>query len=124
MVTPPAIPFVVGQWVRGDRFYGRTSILTEILQGPRESFWLLGTRRIGKTSLLKEIELQASAAASPFVPLFWDFQGADNPGELHATFHDALLDSEPGLAALGVDLDLLDPQDLFASLNRRIRAHT
>lgn len=118
MGTSSAIPYVVGQWVRGDRFYGRREILLEVLEGPRESLWLLGTRRIGKTSLLKEVETRASAADSPFVPLFWDFQGADNPAELHASFHDAVLDSEERLVCLGVDLEELDPDDLFASLSR------
>jgi hypothetical protein len=118
MGTPPAIPYVVGQWVRGDRFYGRQEVLSEIFEGARESLWLLGTRRIGKTSLLKEAELRAAATEGPFVPLFWDLQGADDPAELHATFHDALLDAEQRLVSLGVDLDRLDPGDLFASLGR------
>ena len=46
-------PYVVGQWVRGPRFYGRVSQIEEILDGPRNSLWVLGTRRIGKTSLLR-----------------------------------------------------------------------
>ncbi len=50
------IPFVVGQWVRGVKFYGRAAQIEEILEGNRNSIWLLGTRRIGKTSLLKELE--------------------------------------------------------------------
>ena len=57
---PSIIPYVVGQWVRGDRFYGRQAHLQEILEGPRESLWLLGTRRIGKTSLLRQLEWIAS----------------------------------------------------------------
>jgi hypothetical protein len=118
MGTLPAIPYVVGQWVRGDRFYGRQEVLSEIFEGQRESLWLLGTRRIGKTSLLKEAELRAAATEGPFVPLFWDLQGADDPAEFHATFHDALLDAEQRLVSLGVDLDRLDPGDLFASLGR------
>ncbi|MCK5326565.1 MAG: winged helix-turn-helix domain-containing protein, partial [Woeseiaceae bacterium] len=30
-----AIPYVVGQWVRGDRFYGRAAQIEEILEGHR-----------------------------------------------------------------------------------------
>ena len=116
MAASPTIPFVVGQWVRGDRFYGRESILAEVLEGPRESLWLLGTRRMGKTSVLKQLENRTNRTDSGFVPLFWDFQGADQPSELHLSFHDALLDAEERLADLGIDVATLDPEDLFASL--------
>jgi RNA polymerase sigma factor (TIGR02999 family) len=122
MNTVRSIPFVVGQWVRGERFYGREGVLSEVLEGQRESLWLLGTRRIGKTSLLKELEHRAGAESSAFVPLFWDFQGADEPQELHLSFHDALLDSQERLEVLGVDLDSLDPEDLFGSISR-LRRH-
>ena len=116
------ISYVVGQWVRGQRFYGRTQTLTEILNGPRESLWLLGTRRIGKTSVLKQLEFLTCTDESPFVPLFWDLQGADSPSELHLSFHDALLDAEERLLALGVEMDSLDAGNLFASLSR-LRRH-
>ncbi len=122
MGATPTIPYVVGQWVRGPAFYGRHAIIDEILEGPRESLWLLGTRRTGKTSLLKELELRTEPASSRYLPLFWDLQGADEPSELHASFHDALLDAEERLAAQGVDLATMDPQDLFGSLNR-LRRH-
>ena len=52
MSTVKIIPYVVGQWVRGERFYGREAVLSEVLEGQRESLWLLGTRRIGMSSLL------------------------------------------------------------------------
>ena len=61
MNVPSITPYVVGQWVRGKRFYGRQSHLQEILAGPRESLWLLGTRRIGKTSLLRQQDALVSA---------------------------------------------------------------
>jgi hypothetical protein len=48
-------PFVVGGWVRGERFFGRRDLLHEILEGERAFVWVLGTRRIGKTSLLKQL---------------------------------------------------------------------
>ncbi len=50
MTVPRGNPYVVGQWVRGDKFYGRTRLIEEILEGPRNSIWVLGTRRIGKNS--------------------------------------------------------------------------
>ena len=84
-------PYVVGQWVRGDKFYGRTALIDEILHGHRNWLWLLGTRRIGKTSLLKQVE--HIAAADPeldYFPLFWDFQGSHTPEELNLGFGDSL----------------------------------
>ena len=118
MTDRSVIPYVVGQWVRGERFYGRAAQLSEVLEGPRESLWLLGTRRIGKTSVLKQLEHLTSSGESGLVPLFWDLQGADELEELHLSFHDALLDAEERLGALGVDVSAMDPGDLFSSLGR------
>jgi len=118
MTQPFAVPYVVGQWVRGGRFYGRAAQLSEVLEGPRESLWLLGTRRIGKTSLLKQLEHVTATGEQGYMPLFWDLQGADEPGELHLSFHDALLDAEERLAQADVDLSRMDPADLFGSLSR------
>jgi len=118
MTTIQAAPYVVGQWVRGERFYGRAKLIKEILTGQRESLWLLATRRIGKTSLLRQLELLTDTAESRFVPLFWDFQGADEPRELHLSFHDALLDAEERLTSLNIDLATMDQEDLFGSLSR------
>jgi tRNA A-37 threonylcarbamoyl transferase component Bud32 len=120
-------PFVVGQWVRGERFYGRKALIQEILYGQRNWLWLLGTRRIGKTSLLRQIEHLTIAGEQGFFPLFWDFQGSSNPRELHAGFHDALLDAEDGISALGIRLDQVEDDDLFLSvgkLRRQLRARS
>ena len=99
MSTLPAIPYVVGQWVRGERFYGREAQIAEILGGPRNWIWLLGTRRVGKTSLLKQLEHLTAGGGQGFFPLFWDFQGADDRQGLTLDFHDALLDAEERLDA-------------------------
>jgi len=118
-------PYVVGQWVRGERFYGRSSLIDEILDGPRNSLWVLGTRRIGKTSLLKQLEHLTSSNGHGYVPIFWDFQGADNPGELSLTFSDALLDAEDRLEAIGIEVSDFEGEDLFASmgtLRRKVRS--
>jgi len=112
-------PFVVGQWVRGERFYGRAAQIAEILDGHRNCIWLLGTRRIGKTSLLKQVEYIAETArGSRYLPIFWDFQGADTPAELHLNFADALLDAEERLERIGVRLEEVESEDLFVSLER------
>jgi tRNA A-37 threonylcarbamoyl transferase component Bud32 len=122
----PPIPYVVGQWVRGDRFYGRTSQIEEILEGPRNSLWLLGTRRVGKTSLLKQLEHMTSTSPERgYFPIFWDFQGATDPEELHLNFNDALLDAEERLEQHGVTLGDVEADDLFTSLGllrRKLRS--
>ncbi len=115
----PAIPFVVGQWVRGERFYGRTAQIAEILEGHRNCVWLLGTRRIGKTSLLKQIEYIADTSFERrYFPVFWDLQGTETPAELHLNFADALLDADERLEHVGISLDDVQSDDLFVSLER------
>ena len=122
----PAIPFVVGQWVRGDRFYGRSAQIEEILAGHRNCIWLLGTRRIGKTSLLKQIEHIAETSGDRrYFPIFWDFQGAETPEELRLNFADALLDADERLERIGIGVEDVEAEDLFVSLERlrrRLRA--
>ena len=120
-----AIPFVVGQWVRGERFYGRESLLKEVLHGTRNCLWLLGTRRIGKTSLLKQLEHLTSAPQSGYLPVFLDFQGAVTLAELHQYFGDALIDAEERLERAGIALSEVEADDFFASLEclrRRLRS--
>ena len=119
-------PFVVGQWVRGERFYGRRSLIEEILDGERNWLWLLGIRRIGKTSLLRQVEhLTADSSHGGYFPLYWDFQGADSEQELHSLFSDALLDAEPRLEQIDVSPAAVEGQDLFRTLGqlrRKLRA--
>jgi DNA-binding winged helix-turn-helix (wHTH) protein len=113
------VPFVVGQWVRSEYFYGRITVLDEVLQGNRNWLWLLGTRRVGKTSTLKQLEhLALSRPELGFVPVFWDLQGAEHPDDLHLDFADALLDAEPRLHEAGVHLADVRSDDLFDSLGR------
>ncbi len=117
--SAPAVPFVVGQWVRGERFYGRAAQIAEVLDGNRNWLWLLGTRRVGKTSLLKQLEhLTASSPAGGYFPVFWDLQGTESPEELHRDFADALLDTEDRLDRLGIAVDEVTADDLFVSLGR------
>ncbi|MDH3255564.1 MAG: ECF-type sigma factor [Acidobacteriota bacterium] len=120
-MTP--VPFVIGQWVRGRKFYGREVLINEILQGPRNAIWVLGTRRIGKTSLLKQLEyLTWGESERRYFPLFWDLQGADDPDELHAGFSEALLDTEERLEEVDLDASALVAEDLFDSIRRLRRS--
>lgn len=118
-IRMPAIPYVVGQWVRGDRFYGRTAQIAEILDGNRNCIWLLGTRRIGKTSLLKQIEHIADTSRDRlYFPIFWDFQGAETPRELHLNFADAILDADERLERIGIGVEEVEAEDMFVSMER------
>ena len=113
------IPFVVGQWVREENFYGREAVIEEVLHGNRNWLWLLGTRRIGKTSVLKQLEhIAASSPDLGFVPVFWDLQGADRPEEFHLDFADALLDAEERLERSGIGIQEVQTGDCFESLGR------
>ncbi len=115
----PTTPYVVGQWVRGDKFYGRAALLDEILNGGRNSIWLLGTRRIGKTSVLKQLEhLTTASPDGAYFPVFWDFQGSSDLDELHGELKNALLYAEKGLRRLGILPSELEGGDLFDSLTR------
>ncbi len=109
-----AVPYVIGQWVRGARFYGRRRELATLLS-PHRAQWIAGLRRMGKTSLLRQLERIATETARdrPVVPLFWDLQGVDTEEELGLSFADALLDSGEVLAGHGVvgaDLADADPR--------------
>jgi len=113
------VPFVVGQWVRRENFYGRAAVIDEVLGGNRNWLWLLGTRRIGKTSVLKQLEnLAVNSPDLGFLPVFWDLQGTDRPDELHLDFADALLDSEERLEQVGIRLAEVRADDCFDSLGR------
>jgi DNA-binding winged helix-turn-helix (wHTH) protein len=117
--TKTAVPFVVGQWVRRENFYGRSAVIDEVLGGNRNWLWLLGTRRIGKTSILKQLEYLALASPDlGFLPVFWDLQGADSPEDFHLDFADALLDAEEYLNAVGISLADVRADDCFDSLGR------
>ena len=48
-------PYVVGDPVTGNKFYGRQAELAELLHGGGRTVHVLGMRRIGKTSLLRQV---------------------------------------------------------------------
>jgi len=122
----PGGPYVVGQWVRAESFYGREAQLHEVLHGPRNGFWVVGTRRRGKTSFLKQLEhLVEERASSRLVPVFWDLEGTDDNEALAFSFEEALADAEQRLAAAGVAIGEIIDADLFrmlGALRRRLQA--
>lgn len=112
-------PYVVGQWVRGESFYGRSELIHDILHGNRNCLWLLGTRRVGKTSTLKELErLTSHSRELGYFPLYWDFQGAEKPEDLHESLSDSLLDAMDRLEELDIPLERVESDDLFESISR------
>lgn len=126
-----AVPWVIGQWVRGPLFYGREAEIAALqgaLRAGARRLWVAGLRRVGKTSLLRQIELLALAALDdrgggrPLLPLFWDLEGADRAAELAGSFADALLDAEESLARLGIAVREVEDGDLFAVFARLHRA--
>lgn len=119
-------PYVVGQWVRGERFYGRNALIDEAIAGNRDWVWVCGTRRIGKTSLLKQLEwITQRDLEKGFLPLFWDLQGSADADELRRSFDEAILDAEELLEERGIAMGEVQTPDLFDSisrLRRRVRA--
>lgn len=112
--------FTPGQWVRGERFFGRETEITEILEGPRNGLWVLGTRAIGKTSLLKELERRTGEdPEGRYFPLFWDLQGCTDLG---AAFEAVLAEAGDRLAALGIELGPPETDDFLRRLARLRRA--
>lgn len=111
-----ALPFVIGQWVSGSRFYGRAALLAALAPAGPHRAWVVGLRRAGKTSLLKQLEHLALAGPAPVLPLFWDLQGVDGPRELALSFADALLEAEEQLAPLGLCPAELAEGEVFGAL--------
>lgn len=116
----PAQP--VGQWVCGERFFGRESLLAEILEGPRNGVWLLGARAVGKTSMLKQLEHLTADGARGYLPVFWDLEGCDEPAALDGDFQDALRNAEDRLARFGLGVEVPAPEDFLAAIGRLRRA--
>ena len=124
MSAPLGVPYVIGQWVAGERFYGRRQEIVEVMEPaggtPRWS-WIAGLRRCGKTSLLKQLDHLATTE-SRLLPLFWDLQGAGNPEELALTFAEAILDAEDVLSRRGIALAEVEDADLTVMMEKLARA--
>jgi hypothetical protein len=116
-------PFIVGSFVRGEDFFGRSRLIAEILDGERQSTWVLGGRRLGKTSLLREVEYRVQRSReTPFVSLYWDLQGSGDARGLAETLLSSVEDGETFRRATDVtveDLESLPIADMIATLVRR-----
>lgn len=90
--------YVIGQWVRGARFYGRGSHLERMLG---KGGWLGGLRRVGKTSLLRQLESETHRLGHS--GLFLDLQGVDDREDWDRALADAWLDAGVADAPHGVE---------------------
>ncbi|RMD95328.1 MAG: serine/threonine protein kinase [Calditrichaeota bacterium] len=111
-------PYIVGNWVRGENFYGRQKLIHEILQGPRDYLWVAGTRRLGKTSLFKQVEYLTLSPpySQQYIALFWDLQGSHHVEGLKETLLESVEDAEERFEPIGVTVDQLESLDLFSIL--------
>ncbi len=116
-------PFIAGSWVRADNFFGRASLLRDILEGERDSLWVVGARRLGKTSLLKELEHRVQESGdTPFAALYWDLQGSADARGLADSLLGSVEDSESFRRASDVSVESLEglsAADMLTTLVRR-----
>lgn len=111
-------PFIAGNWVRGEGFFGRREVIAEVLDGSHNYLWITGTRRMGKTSLLKQIEYLSTRGeyASRYISLFWNLQGAGDLKGLTESLLESVEDAEERFAALGIAVEELEDKSLVEIL--------
>lgn len=116
-------PYVVGNWVSGESFYGCQGLIDEILHGTSDSIWVMGNRRIGKTSLLRQLQ-HLTDSSLDYISLLWDMQGTSTVEGLSEDLLDAIWEEEERFALLSIDLDSLQGKDGFhilRTLNRAVK---
>lgn len=114
-------PFVIGQWVRGGKFFGREDLMAELLEGSRTAVWVAGLRRMGKTSLLREIERRVlQNARSPYLPVYWDMEGASDDATLRESLL-AALDETSGRFAAETDWEKTNTSELLRKIQQAAR---
>jgi hypothetical protein len=118
-LTPRVIrnPYIVGGWVRGSNFYGRTKLLADVLGNQDRTIWLGGNRRIGKTSMLRRLEELGNSDG--WIAFYIDIQGAETAARLTEYFLDE--DNEARLQLLGLTGDELSgsaPHEVMRKLDR------
>ncbi|MBM3242084.1 hypothetical protein FJZ31_37910 [Candidatus Poribacteria bacterium] len=117
-------PYIVGTAVIGNQFYGRETLINQVLTGNRDCFCLMGNRRIGKTSFLRHLEFLVKEKYPHFIGVYWDLQGCRMEEDLAEQLKNGLLDAEEQLEAAGIDYDKLEESQnlfsLFRLLKRRL----
>ena len=79
----PVTPFVVGQWVRGEEFYGLTGLIEEILARDEEEWTLTADERRCKYCIYRSL-CDRGVEAGPFGE--WDDDVLDTDPEAVADF--------------------------------------
>ena len=117
-------PFIAGNWVRGENFFGRRQIVSDILDGTYNYAWIAGTRRFGKTSLLKQVEFLSTQPeyAAKYISLFWNMQGAGDEVGLIESLLESVEDVEDRFEAIGVFVEDLEGKSLSEIL-RILKRH-
>ncbi|CAM2008132.1 AAA family ATPase [Acanthopleuribacter pedis] len=87
-------PFSAGSWVVGPHFFGRKTMIDQLVHSNENCEWVIGKRRVGKTSLLREIERRFNQEPGDKFALFWDIQGSYDEEGLTDSLIDALEDSQ------------------------------
>jgi len=87
-------PFSAGRWVSGAQFFGRKSLIKNILEANEPCDWVIGKRRVGKTSLLRQLENLVMNNQDDAFALYWDIQGSYDTKGLYDSLYDALEDSQ------------------------------
>jgi hypothetical protein len=113
-------PYIAGHWVSGTEFYGRPTIVEDILHGPDDHLWVMGLRRTGKTSLLRQTEL-LSRQDDLYLPLFWDMQGCHTPDDFALALYEGVEEATACFAVLGMNVPAWEGQGLFALLGALAR---
>jgi len=114
-------PYIVGTAVIGDRFYGRKTLVNQVLTGERNCFCLMGNRRIGKTSFLRQLEFLVKQEYPNFIGVFWDLQGCQIEVDLTEQLKNGLLGSEEQLEAAGINYDKLEECENLFALFRQLK---
>ncbi|MFQ5627933.1 MAG: protein kinase [bacterium] len=108
-------PFIAGNWVRSENFFGRKQLIADILEVEHKSLWICGMRRVGKTSLLKQVEyltLQPEYCQR-FISLFWDMQGGGDLDGFRESLLESIEDAGDRFAAIGTSIEKLEELSLF-----------
>ncbi len=98
-------PFSAGRWVVGQDFFGRKTIMDQLIHSNENCEWVIGKRRVGKSSLLRQLELHFNTQTKNQIALFWDIQGSFDEEGLSESLRDAIEDNQDNYPELWENID-------------------